>query len=54
MSSSTMKKTGVINIFIDVIESLGNKLPHPFWLFVFLCVITLVACADIYSTETPK
>lgn len=48
MSSSTMKKTGVINIFIDVIESLGNKLPHPFWLFVFLCIITLVA-SSIFS-----
>ncbi len=48
MANSTTKKTGIINIFIEIIESLGNKLPHPFWLFVFLCVITLVA-SSIFS-----
>lgn len=48
MSNSTTKKTGIINVFIEIIESLGNKLPHPFWLFVFLCVITLVA-SSIFS-----
>lgn len=29
--------------FLGVIERVGNKLPHPFWLFVILGGITLVA-----------
>ncbi|GAB3622356.1 AbgT family transporter [Mariniluteicoccus endophyticus] len=29
----------------EVIERVGNKLPHPFWLFVILALLTIVASA---------
>lgn len=35
------EKKGVIEVFINLVERLGNKLPHPFWIFVILCFITL-------------
>lgn len=31
----------------DVIERVGNKLPHPFWLFVILAVLTILASAAL-------
>ncbi len=30
---STKKNTSKLSRFINVIEKVGNKLPHPFWLF---------------------
>lgn len=30
------------------IERMGNKLPHPFWLFVWICIIVIVASAVTY------
>lgn len=39
------EKRSFINTFIGVVESLGNKLPHPFWLFITLCAIIMVASA---------
>jgi aminobenzoyl-glutamate transport protein len=37
-----VKTGGRFNAFIDKVEWLGNKLPHPFWLFVSLCGIVMV------------
>lgn len=36
------EKKGVIEVFINLVERLGNKLPHPFWIFVILCFMTLL------------
>lgn len=36
-----VKKVGRFEKFIRWIEIIGNKLPHPFWLFVYLSVITV-------------
>lgn len=35
------KKRGLLMRFIKGIEIVGNKLPHPFWLFVILSGIIL-------------
>ncbi|MDR0561768.1 MAG: AbgT family transporter [Spirochaetaceae bacterium] len=35
-------KTSGFEKFIKGIETVGNKLPHPFWLFVYLSVIVMV------------
>lgn len=37
------KKKSFVNKFIDLIEKGGNKLPHPFILFGYLVIITMVA-----------
>ena len=34
-------KNTFLEKFIISVEKLGNKLPHPFWIFVFLCAIIL-------------
>ena len=44
MSRSAKKKSG-FDRFIDGVERVGNKLPHPFWLFVLLSVITIALSA---------
>lgn len=36
------RKVGGFEKFIKWIEIIGNKLPHPFWLFVYLSIITVV------------
>jgi len=36
------RKKSVFDRFIDGVERAGNKLPHPFWLFVSLTVIVMV------------
>ncbi|WP_257203391.1 AbgT family transporter [Corynebacterium cystitidis] len=41
--SSTSDKKGKSKGFLGFVERVGNKLPHPFWLFVILGGITLVA-----------
>lgn len=41
--SKQNSKNIFFNKFIEVIEIIGNKLPHPFWLFTFLCILTLIA-----------
>ena len=38
MSKKTRKKGGVL----DFIERVGNKLPHPYILFLWLCLILAV------------
>ncbi|WP_257183647.1 AbgT family transporter [Corynebacterium cystitidis] len=41
--SSTSDKKGKPKGFLGFVERVGNTLPHPFWLFVILGGITLVA-----------
>ena len=36
------KKGGGFARFINGVEKVGNKLPHPFFLFVYLCIIVAV------------
>lgn len=46
MSINTeVKKTGAFIRFINAVEKYGNKLPHPFFLFVYLMLIVLVLSA---------
>jgi len=42
MSTATTNKQGGFEKFIKWIEIAGNKLPHPFWLFVYLSIIIVV------------
>jgi p-aminobenzoyl-glutamate transporter AbgT len=28
--------------FLRWVEKMGNKLPHPFWLFVWICVFIVI------------
>lgn len=40
-TAETKKVTGFMR-FINWVEIVGNKLPHPFWLFVYLSIIVVV------------
>lgn len=42
MSEKSVKKSSFIERTMSVIEKIGNKLPHPFWLFGMLAVITAI------------
>lgn len=44
-----MKNNGLFNKFLNVIEKIGNKLPHPFMLFFYLTCI-LIAISAILGT----
>ena len=39
------KNHGFFQKFLDFVEWLGNKLPHPVTLFAILAVLTLIASA---------
>lgn len=39
---SIKKKKSAFDKFIDAVERVGNKLPHPFWLFVSLSIIVMI------------
>jgi aminobenzoyl-glutamate transport protein len=39
---SARSARGRFEAFIDAVERAGNRLPHPFWLFVSLCGIVIV------------
>lgn len=41
-SVNPVKKKGFLNRFLDGVERAGNKLPHPFSMFLILCVIIMV------------
>ena len=45
MNNTVEKKKG--GKILDVIETVGNKLPHPYIMFLWLCLILLesVQCA---------
>lgn len=53
-ASTEIKKNSknFIEIFIQGIERLGNKLPHPFWIFIILCTFTLLASAILSYLDT--
>ncbi|MCR1897398.1 AbgT family transporter [Irregularibacter muris] len=42
MEVSAKQKTNKLERFISTVEKIGNKLPHPFWLFIALSVIVMV------------
>jgi p-aminobenzoyl-glutamate transporter AbgT len=31
--------------FLRWIEDMGNKLPHPFWIFVWICILIVLTSA---------
>lgn len=39
---NTVKKTGLFNRFLNVVEKGGNKLPHPVTIFLILSVLVIV------------
>lgn len=41
-NTNVKKKKTHFDKFIDGVERVGNKLPHPFWLFVSLSIIVMV------------
>lgn len=45
------KKNGIFQKFLDFVEWLGNKLPHPVTLFALLAALTLVASAVLAMFE---
>ncbi|MDR1740431.1 MAG: AbgT family transporter [Synergistaceae bacterium] len=49
-TASTEKK-GALYWFIRGVEIVGNKLPHPFWLFVLLALIVLFCSAWFKGTS---
>ena len=48
-NQKTQNKPGLFNRFIKGIEVLGNKLPHPFWIFVYLIVAVFILSAVLSS-----
>ncbi|MGE5632981.1 MAG: AbgT family transporter [Caulobacteraceae bacterium] len=45
MLQTTNKPRGMFRRFLDWVERVGNKLPHPFTLFIILAVLTMVLSA---------
>lgn len=46
------KPKGLFNRFLNVIEFLGNKLPHPFFLFAILAGLVIVASFALSFVDT--
>ncbi|WP_031468858.1 AbgT family transporter [Sciscionella sediminilitoris] len=42
MTAQTTEKQGPLLRFLGGVERVGNKLPHPFWLFVILSVVLVL------------
>ena len=40
--TASKKKTGLFMRFVQLVEALGNRLPHPLYLYVVLIVLVLV------------
>lgn len=49
-NASIGKKKSYFERFIDGVERVGNKLPHPFWLFVSLSFIVLLLSFVMFHT----
>lgn len=47
--AENVKKGGLFQRFLDMIERVGNKLPHPVNLFALLAVMVLIASAIVAS-----
>ena len=45
MEQLKQEKRGFVNKFLDVIETVGNKLPHPATLFIIFCFIIMIVSA---------
>jgi aminobenzoyl-glutamate transport protein len=43
-STDKFETTGATG-FLGWVERMGNKLPHPFWMFVWICIIVIVLSA---------
>ena len=41
--TETKTKQGFFNRFLNAVEFIGNKLPNPFMLFVYLTLIVMLA-----------
>ncbi|MGN4124685.1 AbgT family transporter [Lysinibacillus sphaericus] len=50
-SDLEMNNNGLFNKFLDVIEKVGNKLPHPFMLFFYLTVVLVVVSAVLGTMQ---
>ncbi len=50
-NEATLGKRGAFEKFIHAIEVIGNKFPHPFWLFVVLSLILLALSSWLAGTE---
>ncbi len=50
--SNTANKTGKFESFIKGIEFIGNKFPHPFWLFVMLSLLVIFLSAWLSQSGT--
>ena len=48
----TALKTGKFEKFIKGIEFIGNKFPHPFWLFVVLSIVVVLLSAWLAKSGT--
>ena len=44
-TSDTKKKRGLLEGFLRSVEILGNKIPNPMLLFIYLCIATIVISA---------
>lgn len=47
MEKTKEEKKGLFFRFINGVEVIGNKLPHPFYLFTILIVVAIVLFCDI-------
>ena len=55
MSDAQNQRRGAFGRFLDIVERLGNLLPHPVTLFALLGLVTLVlsAIAASFGLEVP-
>lgn len=45
INESVEKNTNESKGFLKWVEIIGNKLPHPFWMFIWMCVIIIATSA---------
>ena len=53
-ATAQKKKNGKV---LDFIERVGNRLPHPYILFLWLCLILALislACSNVRSSSIPS
>lgn len=50
LAGDDSSRGGIVNIFLNVIEKAGNRLPDPVTIFLMLAVLTLVASAVASAT----
>lgn len=47
MSTTPLKENGIFTRFLNIVEKVGNKLPHPFILFLYLAAFLMVVSAIV-------